>query len=190
MFHTKTDAGREEIRARQLKLSRTARTLLLILEPSKPTEEWMQMVRGATADDLQGLVALGLVTSRPGLDEPPVLEVEIELPVAATAAGTVSVPDVAVPVQAPVPQPAVEALPPPPGQGLPNLVQRYTQLATRHLGLLESYRMVLEIERCASVAELQALAPRLMAAVERNVGAEKAQRLRAELDADLSSGPR
>lgn len=185
MFHTKTDAGREEIRARQLKLSRTARTLLLILEPSKPTEEWMQMVRGATADDVQGLLALGLIAPRVGLGEPPLLEVEIELPAAAAVPEPVQVQVPEVP--APAPQPAVAM---PGGQNLSGITQRYTQLATRHLGLLESYRMVLEIERCASVAELQALAPKLMAAVERNVGAEKAQRLRAELDADLSSGPR
>lgn len=187
MFHTKTDAGREEIRARQLKLSRTARTLLLIVEPSKSTEEWMQMVRGATADDLRSLLSLGLIAAKPGLDEPPVVEVEIELPVVTTAPGAVSSPQ----APEPVPHPVAEApAAPMPTPGLSSLTQRYTQLATRHLGLLESYRMVLEIERCASVDELRALAPRLMAAVERNVGPEKAQRLRAELDADLSSGLR
>lgn len=186
MFHTKTDAGREEIRARQLKLSRSARTLLLILEPSKPTEEWMQMVRGSTQEDLQGLLALGLIAPRAGLDEPPVLEVDIELP--AVAAAAPQAPSLETPVA-----PAVVAdaeAPAAAGGNFADLTQRFTQLATRHLGLLESYRMVLEIERCTSVSELRALAPRLMAAVERNVGAEKAQRLRAEFGADLSAGPR
>lgn len=186
MFHTKTEAGREEIRARQLKLSRSARTLLLILEPSKPTEEWMQMVRGCSPEDLQGLLALGLIAPRASLDDPPpVMEVEIELPsVAESAQGAPALDQ-----PAPVVAPAREAAAVVPGPDFAGLSQRFTQLATRHLGLLESYRMVLEIERCASVAELRALSPRLMAAVERNVGAEKAQRLRAEFGADLSTGP-
>jgi hypothetical protein len=36
LLHSKTDAGRAEIRARTLPLSRTARNLLLVLDASKP----------------------------------------------------------------------------------------------------------------------------------------------------------
>ena len=79
--------------------------------------------------------------------------------VAAQEAPVLDTPAPTAPASAPVP--VAEVPPVAPGPDLASLTQRFTQLATRHLGLLESYRMVLEIERCASVAELRALAPRL-----------------------------
>ena len=47
-LYSKTDAGRAEIRARTLPLSRTARNLLLVLDASKPGSEWVRLVAGAT----------------------------------------------------------------------------------------------------------------------------------------------
>ena len=44
----KTEAGRAEIKARALPLSRTARNLLLILDGSRPVNEWLGLVHGAS----------------------------------------------------------------------------------------------------------------------------------------------
>jgi hypothetical protein len=77
----KTDAGREEIRARKLDLSRPARTLLLIVDGTKSGDEWLAMVAGATAADLQRLVDAGMLSAQvdaapaPAAKEPPLAEV-------------------------------------------------------------------------------------------------------------------
>ena len=63
---SKTDAGREEIRNRTRKLSRTARNLLLILDESRPADNWLQLVHGASADDLRQLQEAGLVQEQAG----------------------------------------------------------------------------------------------------------------------------
>jgi hypothetical protein len=57
----KTLAGRSEIRDRALALSRTARNLLLIIEPSQPAHHWLSMLVGATENDLVALLQTGLV---------------------------------------------------------------------------------------------------------------------------------
>lgn len=62
--YQKTDLGRDEIRARQHELSRPARTLLLIIDGSKTGDEWLGMVAGATAADLQRLVDAGLLAAQ------------------------------------------------------------------------------------------------------------------------------
>ncbi|MEY4753612.1 MAG: hypothetical protein RJA44_1287 [Pseudomonadota bacterium] len=60
-YYSKTSAGRVEIQARIHPLSRTARNLLLIIDGTKPAEEWMTMLAGATAADLSALIDAGLV---------------------------------------------------------------------------------------------------------------------------------
>lgn len=60
-LHSKTDAGRAEIRARALPLSRTARNLLLVLDASKTAAEWLRLVAGATEADLETLRQHGLI---------------------------------------------------------------------------------------------------------------------------------
>ncbi len=59
--YQKTEAGRDEIRARRLELSRPARTLLLIIDSSKSAGEWLQMVNGTTEADLAQLLQAGLI---------------------------------------------------------------------------------------------------------------------------------
>ncbi|HEY0953236.1 MAG TPA: hypothetical protein VGE36_00660, partial [Roseateles sp.] len=61
LLHSKTDAGRAEIRARALPLSRAARNLLLVLDASKPAGEWLRLVAGATQADLDALRQHGLI---------------------------------------------------------------------------------------------------------------------------------
>jgi len=59
---TKTEAGRQEIRARaHTSLSRSARNLLLIIDDTRPGAEWLGMVHGASPVDLHALLRARLV---------------------------------------------------------------------------------------------------------------------------------
>jgi hypothetical protein len=60
----KTDAGRTEIQRKSLPLSRPARNLLLIIDPGRPAQDWIGLVQGATAADLQALLRDGLVVEQ------------------------------------------------------------------------------------------------------------------------------
>jgi hypothetical protein len=59
--YRKTVDGRAEIRERSLALSRTARNLLLIIEPSQPAHHWLNMLLGANEGDLVALLQSGLI---------------------------------------------------------------------------------------------------------------------------------
>jgi hypothetical protein len=63
--YRKTLAGRTEIRDRALALSRTARNLLLIVEPSQPAHHWLNMLLGANEGDLVALLQSGLIEPVP-----------------------------------------------------------------------------------------------------------------------------
>jgi len=60
----KTDSGREEIKSRSRKLSRPARNLLLVIDASRSSEDWLQLVHRATEDDLKQLLSEGLVEAK------------------------------------------------------------------------------------------------------------------------------
>ncbi len=62
--YTKTDAGRAEIQAKSLPLSRPARNLLLIIDAGRTAQEWLGLVQGATPADLQALLQAGLVADQ------------------------------------------------------------------------------------------------------------------------------
>jgi hypothetical protein len=139
---SKTDAGRAEIKARALPLSRTARNLLLIIDSSRPVNEWLALVHGATEADLQHLLDDGLIEPAAG---------------AATAA--------AAPVAPPRPsrEPSAASM----NEAIASLSydQLYTLLTTQakeRFGLIKGYRMVLEVEKCANLQELQALAQKFL----------------------------
>ena len=57
----RTELGQREIAAKTLPLARPARNLLLIIDPKRRAGEWLGLVGGATVDDLQQLLATGLV---------------------------------------------------------------------------------------------------------------------------------
>ncbi len=65
----RTEAGRREIRERQLSLSRAARNLLLVIDASKPAPDWLALVAGCTAADLAALRDAGLIA--PSGDDAP-----------------------------------------------------------------------------------------------------------------------
>lgn len=65
--YAKTEAGRAEIRQRALPLSRPARNLLLIIDPSRSGQDWLAMVQGCSAAELQALLDAALVAPRMSL---------------------------------------------------------------------------------------------------------------------------
>ncbi len=146
--HAKTDAGRAEIRARALPLSRAARNLLLVIDASKSAGEWLGLVAGVGPEDLASLVAQGLIA-----------------PVGAAA-----------PV---APAPAA-------GPALPTLDRAalYAYLSgdgPKLLGPLKGYAFALEVERCDSLEQLQALALQLLERVRAAKGEAAADAVRAAL---------
>jgi hypothetical protein len=146
----KTDVGRGEIRARAHAMTRTARNLLLIIDPSKDGDEWVRLVQGATPADLQTLLDAGLVA--------PIGGVAPKAAVAATSTATVPAPAVA-PAAAPT-----ESL------TYSELYDLLPALAKEHLGLMKGYRFALSIEKATGLAGLQQVALDLAAEVERVKG--------------------
>ena len=59
--YARTEAGKAEIRAHGIKLSRSARNLLLVIDASCSGEAWIGKVNGSTQADLDVLVAARLV---------------------------------------------------------------------------------------------------------------------------------
>lgn len=152
-MHSKTDAGRAEIRARALPLSRAARNLLLVLDASKPAGEWLRLVTGATQADLEALRQQGLIAPQGGFAAaPPPAPAQAPAPVAAPAS--------------PAPTPAGASL-------LLDRATLYTYLsgeATKLLGPFKGYAFALEVERADSLSALQALALQLVERVQKAKG--------------------
>lgn len=153
---SKTEAGRAEIRARALPLSRAARNLLLVLDATKPGGEWVRLVAGATSADLDTLIQHGLV---------------------GTPGGASPAPAAAAPVAAAPSGPAA-------GSPLLDRAALYTYLsgeATKLLGPFKGYAFALEVERAGDLAALQALALQLVERVQKAKGDEAAAAVRQAL---------
>lgn len=177
LAYQKTDAGRAEIKTRALGLSRSARNLLLVIDGTRTAEAWLGLVNGCSEADLLFLLEQGLIAPAAGARAP-----AVPAPLAVAA-------------PAPAPQPG-SPLPP---DDLPVLTEeaeidiasvalRYeelysllTQYAKQYLGLLKGYRMVLEVERCADLSELQDLARRFLDDVRQAQGDDVAAQLRQAL---------
>jgi len=163
LLHSKTEAGRAEIRARALPLSRTARNLLLVLDASKPAGEWLRLVSGATAADLDMLRQHGLIAPQ-------------------GAGGQPVQPAPAAPAPAAVPAAVAAA-----AAGASPLLDRaalYTYLsgeATKLLGPFKGYAFALDVERADSLQALQALALQLVERVQKAKGEAAAAAVRDAL---------
>lgn len=163
-LHSKTDAGRAEIRARALPLSRTARNLLLVLDASKVAGDWVRMVTGATEADLETLRQHGLIAPQ-GVSGQPAPPQPASAPVAAPA----------------VPAPAYGSPAIAGGSPLLDRAALYTYLsgeATKLLGPFKGYAFALEVERADSLATLQSLALQLVERVQKVKGEAAAAAVR------------
>lgn len=151
--YQKTDAGRAEIRSRTVDLPRPARNLLLIIDGTRSGDEWLAMVAGATEQDLQSLLARGLVSALSQAAIAPPSPVEESLADALQAAGFRA------------------------------LYDYLTSNARPRLGLLKGYRAVLDIERSTDVAALRRYAVQFVELVREAGGEEAARVVRRELSA-------
>jgi len=152
--YQKTEAGRAEIKSRALALSRVARNLLLVLDASKTARQWLALVQGATESDFELLLQHELVAA----------------PFGATAT-------LAAPAAAAAPVLALD------GSELPQLAYEelyayLTRHAKQYLGLMKGYRVVLDVERCGSLHELQMLAQRFVEQVREAQGEDLARQVR------------
>jgi len=188
--YVKTEAGRAELRERRQQLPRQARLLLVIIDASKSGAEWLAAVNGSSQADLERLLAAGLiephvVTTRGTASASPAR------PAAPAPAGAPAPAEAEAPMalEPNLPSPAMPALS---DAALAELVQSLgyrplydllTAQARPRLGLINGYRMVLEVERCNGVEELRALALRFVESVRQAQGAEGVRQLCFELRA-------
>lgn len=169
----KTEAGRAEIKARALPLTRSARNLLLVVDGGRTGREWLTMVHGLTEEDLRVLYEHGLVAPKSSVP------MGFGAPVAAAPAPA--------PVAAAAPAPAVpEAAAVPARPGLPTLDRAalYTYLSgdgVKLLGALKRYAFALEVERADSLEALQKLGLELVEKVSAAKGPQAALEVRRAL---------
>lgn len=169
-IYAKTEAGRAEIRARALPLSRAARNLLLVLDASKSGADWLKLVAGATEADLQALRDQGLIAAQNAAGQ--------RLAPAASLAPVATSP--AAPPKAPAATPAGA----PAHSPLLDRAALYTYLsgeATKLLGPFKGYAFALEVERAEGLPALQALALQLVERVQKAKGDEAAAAVREAL---------
>lgn len=151
--YVKTDAGREEIRNRTRRLSRPARNLLLIMDEVHVGMSWVQLVHGATEDDLRALLAEGLIEPKTVVQEPRQTRPNASL---AEALARLSYDQV---------------------------YTLITSQARDRLGLIRGYKLVLDVERCSNIDELRTLAQRFLTMVQQHQGEAAARQMRMALGA-------
>ncbi len=150
----KTEAGQQEIRQKTLELSRPARTLLLLCDGSRDSDELLAMVHGSSPADVAALVEAGLIA--PAGAEPPA-----PAPHRGSGAGAGA---------------AADGKP-----GYAELYDSLTLLAKEQLGLFKGYRFALDIEKAVDLPQLQQVAVRFVAEVQKANGDAAAQTVRRAL---------
>ncbi len=75
--YVKTEAGRAEIKARGLTMSRSVRNLLLMMDGGKTAAQWLGLVQGTVAADVEYLLAQGLIADA----NPSVADLSVEVDV-------------------------------------------------------------------------------------------------------------
>ncbi|MCV2362368.1 hypothetical protein LNV23_02765 [Paucibacter sp. DJ1R-11] len=151
--YVKTEQGRAEIKARALPLSRSLRNLLLVIDDSKSAQQWLGLVQGITAADIDFLVDQGLIAPSARVS---------------SAAGAAATPA--------APLPAVV-----PSLDYQSLYAYLTAAAREHLGLIKGYRWVLDVERCGDLQALTQLALRFVEEVRQAQGEAVARKVRQSM---------
>jgi len=157
----RTEAGRAEIRAKALPLSRPARNLLLVLDSSCSGAQWVAKVQGSSAADLQQLIDAQLIAPT-----------GVGLTGAANARAHETPETSGVPLDEALQKWSYDAL--------------YTLLtheARERFGLIKGYRLILEIEGVSNLAGLQAVAYKFVEELRKAHGEDTAARFRKQLGA-------
>lgn len=157
----KTAAGQQEIRARTLALTRPARTLLVLADGTRSGEALLGMVQGATAADLEHLVASGLIEHAAAAAPSPRRSAE-----PARTAPTLAEPE---------PQQPASDL------GYQELYDSLNALCREQLGLIKGLRFSLDIEKADGIDALRDVARRFVGEVQKVKGDSAAQMSRRAL---------
>lgn len=152
----KTDAGQREIRDRAIDLPRSARTLLVLVDGARSSDELLEMVKGATAKDVDALVQAGLIALAGQANS------------AKPAAG-----------KGPAPAPAEAA--PAVKLGFKELYDCLTELIREQLGVLKAFKYTLEVEKASTVDDLMNVAKRFVDDVQKQKGDSAANMVRRAL---------
>lgn len=156
----KTEAGQRELRDRAVDLPRSARTLLVLVDGARNSEELLTMVKGATLKDVEALLQAGLIASTG------------TAPVAATrsAAGNKSVAPAAPDAAAP----AVKL-------EFKELYDCLTEMIREQLGVLKAFKYTLDVEKASTVDDLMGVAKRFVDDVQKQKGDSAANMVRRAL---------
>ena len=149
----RTEAGRAEIRAKALPLSRPARNLLLVIDASCNGAEWVAKVHGSSDADLQQLIDANLVVRTAAA------------PSARQSSKTVSLEDA-------LKKWTYDAL-----------YTLLTHEARERFGLIKGYRLILEIEGVSNLDGLKSVAVKFVEHIRKAHGEETAARFRRQLGA-------
>ncbi len=176
--YQKTDAGRAEMKVRQLVNARATRNLLLVIDASKSARQWLGLVQGSTEADVQQLLQLGMIQA--------VGHAPAAHPAGAEAGSTFApafgaAPAAPAPAPAPASAPAAAAATPAgdvPQLDYEQLYAYLTRHAKQYLGLMKGYKVVLEVERCSGLPELQDYARRFVEMVREAQGDDLAEQVR------------
>ena len=152
LAYVRTEAGKAEISAHSIKLPRSARNLLLLIDASCTGEEWLAKVNGSTPADLDML-----------------LDAKLIAPKAAAGAKSEAA---GVPLAAALREWKYDAL-----------YTLLTREAKERFGLIKGYRLILKIESCSDLADLQAVAVDFVEQLRKAHGEESAARFRKQLGA-------
>ena len=151
--YVRTEAGKAEIRAHSIKLSRPARNLLMVIDASCTGDKWITKVTGSTPADLDVLIAAKLIAPQGG----------------GGAAKTVYQ---RIPVDVAVRDWTYDAL-----------YTLLTHEAKERFGLIKGYRLILKIEGCSDLAGMQAVALDFVEQIRKAHGEDSATRFRKQLGA-------
>jgi hypothetical protein len=149
----RTEAGKAEIRAHSLQLSRSARNLLMVIDSSCSGEKWVSKVAGSSRDDLGQLLAARLIA------------VHGASPVTKTVHQRIT-------VESAVRDWTYDAL-----------YTLLTHEARERFGLIKGYRLILKIEGCSDLAGMQQVALDFVEQIRKAHGEESASRFRKQLGA-------
>ena len=166
----KTDAGRDEIQSRALKLPNVLRSILLMVDGQRNVAQLRGVMAGLKSPDdaLQQLESLGLIAVPQSL--------------AAAAAATIREAARPAPPPPPAPEQNLPAYPAPAASasssaaGYSALYSLMSDTVREHLGL-RGYFLQLKVERCTDVGDLMALLPDFSLALGKARDSEFAQEM-------------
>jgi len=151
----KTEAGQRELRDRAIDLPRSARTLLVLADGTRNSDQLLEMVKGATPKDIEALQQAGLV----------MLAANGSSKTAAKAAAA----------------PAAEALVIAVKLDFKELYTCLTELIREQLGVMKAFKYTLDVEKAATVDDLMAVAKRFVDDVQKAKGDSAANMVRRAL---------